>query len=186
MIKTEKWTKPTFNKLEKPDSVALSNIEDFYQQFQQPFAAIEQYVEMLKKDIAKIEATAKKHKTKKAEKDKQLKPLKDQIAKLTKPLKAYRQAVAPMLAALQQATQDWKAFHRYFPDATYRDVEGLCKVVDLAEIKEQEYSLTPGRYVGVAVDIDMDFDYQGRMAEIHAELAKLNVEANILMKKILI
>jgi type I restriction enzyme M protein len=76
-------------------------------------------------------------------------------------------------------------FAEHFPEGTYRDVEGLCKVVDMEEVRAQDYSLTPGRYVGVTVDIDMDFDYKGRMAEIHAELAKLNGEANDLMAKIL-
>jgi type I restriction enzyme M protein len=80
-------------------------------------------------------------------------------------------------------TNEWFAEH--FPNGSYQDVEGLCKIVDLAELKEQDYSLTPGRYVGVNIDIDMDFDYQSRMAEIHLELAKLNTEANDLMTKIL-
>lgn len=75
-------------------------------------------------------------------------------------------------------------FKEHFPDGKYHDVEGLCKIVDLEEIKEQDYSLTPGRYVGVRIDIDMDFDYQGRMREIHAELSELNKEANDLMSQI--
>ncbi len=75
-------------------------------------------------------------------------------------------------------------FKEHFPDGSYQDVEGLCKIVDIAEVIEQDYSLTPGRYVGVKIDMDMDFDYQGRMTEIHSELAKLHQEANILMKKI--
>ncbi len=79
---------------------------------------------------------------------------------------------------------DNKWFAEHFPDGQYRDVEGLCKVVSLEEAKEQDYSLTPGRYVGVKIDIDMNFDYQGRMAEIRAELAELNNEANQLMAKI--
>ena len=72
-----------------------------------------------------------------------------------------------------------------FPDGKYKDIEGLCKVVDVEEIKEQDYSLTPGRYVGVSIDIDMDFDYKGRISEIHAELNKLNDEASALMKHII-
>lgn len=75
-------------------------------------------------------------------------------------------------------------FNERFPDGKYNDVEALCKIVDLEEIKEQDYSLTPGRYVGVSVDIDMDFDYKSRMKEIHKELAELNDEANMLMKQI--
>ncbi|MGB5988740.1 MAG: class I SAM-dependent DNA methyltransferase [Marinifilaceae bacterium] len=75
-------------------------------------------------------------------------------------------------------------FNERFPDGKYNDVVALCKIVDLEEIKEQDYSLTPGRYVGVSVDIDMDFDYKSRMKEIHKELAELNDEANMLMKQI--
>ena len=49
---------------------------------------------------------------------------------------------------------------------------------------EQDYSLTPGRYVGVSIDIDMDFDYKGRISEIHTELEELNKEATDLMNQI--
>lgn len=78
--------------------------------------------------------------------------------------------------------EDW--FNEHFPDGTYQDIEGLCKIVDMEEIIEQDYSLTPGRYVGVSIDVDMDFDYKGRMAEIQSELVTLNKEANILMNQI--
>jgi len=74
---------------------------------------------------------------------------------------------------------------KYFPEGKYQDVEGLCKIVDLEEIKENDYSLTPGRYVGYSIQIDEDFDYKARMKEIHSELTKLNKEANDLMKQIL-
>lgn len=75
-------------------------------------------------------------------------------------------------------------FNEYFPDRKYKDVEGLCKIVTLAEVAEQDYSLTPGRYVGVNIEIDMDFDYQNRMQTLHSELATLNEEANQLMNQI--
>lgn len=75
-------------------------------------------------------------------------------------------------------------FHEHFPKGKYQDIEGLCKIVDLEEVIEQDYSLTPGRYVGVKIDIDLDFDYKGRMAEIHRELVVLNKEANNLMGQI--
>ena len=81
-------------------------------------------------------------------------------------------------------TTDNTWFNEHFPEGIYQNVEGLCKVVDMDEIIEQDYSLTPGRYVGVSIDIDMDFDYQGRMAEIHNELSTLNEEANALMNQI--
>jgi type I restriction enzyme M protein len=34
------------------------------------------------------------------------------------------------------------------------------------------------------IDLDMDFDYKGRMQEIHSELAELNEEAVKLMEQI--
>lgn len=80
--------------------------------------------------------------------------------------------------------QDNKWFNENFPSGKYRDVEGLCKIVSLDEVEEQDYSLTPGRYVGVKIEIDMDFDYKGRMKELQSELADLNKEANALMEKI--
>jgi type I restriction enzyme M protein len=82
------------------------------------------------------------------------------------------------------ASRDNAWFKEHFPDGTYQDVEGLCKIVTLDEVIEQDYSLTPGRYVGVSIELDMDFDYQGRIKEIHAELGLLNGEANKLMSKI--
>lgn len=64
-----------------------------------------------------------------------------------------------------------------FPNSEYADVAGLCKVVDKTEIANNDYSLTAGRYVGVAPQIDEDFDYEERMAEIKVELGSLNEEA---------
>jgi type I restriction enzyme M protein len=63
-------------------------------------------------------------------------------------------------------------------------VEGLCKVATKDDIIENNYSLNPGRYVGFSIQIDEDFDYQGRMSEIHDELAKLNNESDELMQAI--
>jgi type I restriction enzyme M protein len=65
-----------------------------------------------------------------------------------------------------------------FPSAEYTDVEGLVKLVDISEIEKNDWSLTPGRYVGVApVEEDEDFDFEETMREIHTELASLNEEA---------
>jgi type I restriction enzyme M protein len=64
-----------------------------------------------------------------------------------------------------------------FPDGVYTDVEGLCKVVNQKEIETKDWSLSPGRYVGVDTATDDDFDYEERLAEIHIELEGLNEEA---------
>ena len=41
-----------------------------------------------------------------------------------------------------------------FPEAKYEDVTGLCKLAAPAEVAEQDYSLNPGRYVGVVIEED--------------------------------
>jgi hypothetical protein len=65
-----------------------------------------------------------------------------------------------------------------FPDAELRDVPGLCKQVSRADIEAADWSLTPGRYVGVApAEVDEDFDFEQVMRDIHTELADLNREA---------
>ena len=71
-----------------------------------------------------------------------------------------------------------------FPDVAYQDVAGLCKVATLDEIREQGYSLNPGRYVGVALEAEDDFDFHERLAELNDELQELNVEARELEEKI--
>jgi len=72
-----------------------------------------------------------------------------------------------------------------FPDAAFRDVPGLCRAVSRAEIAAADWSLTPGRYVGVApAEEDDDFDFAQAMRDIHVELADLNMEATALAAKI--
>ena len=72
-----------------------------------------------------------------------------------------------------------------FPDGELRDVEGLVQLVDRTEIEANDWSLAPGRYVGVALeDEDEDFDFATAMREIHAELADLNAEAAVLAARI--
>jgi type I restriction enzyme M protein len=71
-----------------------------------------------------------------------------------------------------------------FPEGIYTDVEGLCKVVSQADIEAKDWSLSPGRYVGVDTTTDDDFDYEARLNEIHIELEGLNEEAVALAKAI--
>ena len=69
--------------------------------------------------------------------------------------------------------------HERFPEAKYEDVTGLCKLADLNEVKEQEYSLNPGRYVGVVIEEDgkTEEEFIEEMLALNDELNKLNKEA---------
>ena len=59
-----------------------------------------------------------------------------------------------------------------------RAVPGLVRLVDRREIETADWSLTPGRYVGVAPsEEDEDFDFEATLRDIHTELGDLNREA---------
>lgn len=72
-----------------------------------------------------------------------------------------------------------------FPKAELRDVEGLVKLVAHGELEKNDWSLTPGRYVGVAPEEDDGtFDFEETLREIHVELQDLNADAGKLSKAI--
>lgn len=71
-----------------------------------------------------------------------------------------------------------------FPDNIYRDVPGLCKIVTLAEIEAQDYSLNPGRYVGMARQPEENFDFVERLEQFNDEFVQLTAEARELEERI--
>jgi len=72
-----------------------------------------------------------------------------------------------------------------FPEGRFTAVPGLCKAVSKTDIERADWSLTPGRFVGVAPqEVDEDFDFEGAIGEIRTELADLNNEAAALAEKI--
>jgi len=82
---------------------------------------------------------------------------------------------------LKQAAYFHRQIHwlqERFPAAEMAAVPGLCKVVSRTEIEAADWSLTPGRYVGVAPpEVDEDFDFEQTLKDIHVELADLNRES---------
>lgn len=100
---------------------------------------------------------------------------------ITRARKAADEARALAVEQLKFVRYFWKQAHwltERFPEAELRDVEGLVKLVDRAEIEANDWSLTPGRYVGVAPEEeDEDFDFEEALRDIHVELEDLNAEA---------
>ncbi len=112
------------------------------------------------------------------------KPARDvrQAAKRLEEMRAYATA---MLNQVRYFTRHARWLQERFPKAELCDVEGLVKLVGLQELEANDWSLTPGRYVGVAPEEeDEDFDFEETMREIHAELASMNAEAENLSAKI--
>lgn len=73
-----------------------------------------------------------------------------------------------------------------FPDGTLRDIEGLVKLVDINELKANDWSLTPGRYVGISTvqTNHQEDEFITRLVNIHTELDKLSRESNELISTV--
>lgn len=76
-----------------------------------------------------------------------------------------------------------------FPDGVYTDVIGLCKVASIDGedgIKDQDYSLNAGRYVGVVIEDDgmTEEEFKAKMLGLNDELSSLSKEASELETKI--
>ena len=76
-----------------------------------------------------------------------------------------------------------------FPDGKYQDVTGLCKVAKLDGedgIRDQDYSLNPGRYVGVVIEDDglTAEEFKEKIYGLNDEFKELNKEAKELEEKI--
>jgi len=95
----------------------------------------------------------------------------------------YDESIAALEETLTVAKEAAWIYEK-FGEGEYRDIPGLCKVANRAEIVEKNYSLTPGAYVGVAAVEDDGVDFPQRMGEIHRELLTLQAESNELMQTI--
>lgn len=109
-----------------------------------------------------------RHIEKDQSKNKDLKALKSELEELHKDVKATEYFFTHIF---------W--LQERFPDAQYEDVTGLCKLASMDEVKEQEYSLNPGRYVGVVIEEDgkTEEEFIEEMLTLNIELEKLNAEA---------
>ncbi len=77
-----------------------------------------------------------------------------------------------------------ETYHKWRnPDGNYEDVKGFCNSASIDRVRELDYVLAPGRYVGLPDDED-DFDFNKRFAQLKAEFEKQVTEENELNKQI--
>jgi type I restriction enzyme M protein len=96
--------------------------------------------------------------------------------------KALKSALHTLHSEVKNAELYYQHIHwlqARFPKAAYDDVTGLCKLATPAEVKEQEYSLNPGRYVGVVIEEDgkTEEEFISDIADLNDQLGKLNQAA---------
>ena len=78
-----------------------------------------------------------------------------------------------------------KTYHDYkTASADYIDQPGFCKVADLKEIKQNDYVLTPGRYVGVEEVKEDGEPFANKIARLTAELNEQFTKSHELGAKI--
>lgn len=76
-------------------------------------------------------------------------------------------------------------FHQWRnPNGNYQDVKGFCFSASIDKVRELDYVLTPGRYVGLPDEED-DFDFNERFTKLKAEFEEQLKEEERLNKLIL-
>jgi type I restriction enzyme M protein len=82
--------------------------------------------------------------------------------------KKYVQFDETQIAAVKKIYTDWQSAEI----GAYSDVPELCKSATLDEIRAQNYSLAPSKYIEF-IDHDLEIDYAAEMTRIQSELQKL-------------
>jgi type I restriction enzyme M protein len=102
-------------------------------------------------------------------------------------------ALKTALEELHQEVKNAEIYYQHihwlqerFPKAEYEDVTGLCKLASPAEVKEQDYSLNAGRYVGVVIEEDgkTEEEFIEELLIMNDELTGLNEHARKLERVI--
>jgi type I restriction enzyme M protein len=104
----------------------------------------------------------------------------------TKALKTALEALHTEVKNAESLYQHIHWLQERFPKAEYEDVTGLCKLASPADLKDQEYSLNPGRYVGVVIEEDgkTEEEFVTEILSITDEIAELTTTASKLDKNI--
>jgi type I restriction enzyme M protein len=125
-----------------------------------------------KQATQQIKAVEKIQKEKPKE-EKEIKRWEKQLEEAAKKLKALTDQQHYFVAHI-----DW--LNERFPNGVYEDVTGLCKAATHADLEEQDYSLNPGRYVGVVIEEDglSEEEFLSEMKERHTALNLLNKKAS--------
>jgi type I restriction enzyme M protein len=129
--------------------------------------------EKAKTEAAKRNAVADNKKATRNSTDREIKKLKEALELLHKEVKA--------------AESCYKHIHwlqERFPKAEYEDVTGLCKLASQEEVKEQDYSLNPGRYVGVVIEEDgrTEEEFIAELVNLSSEFSTLSLAATNIEK----
>ena len=139
------------------------------------------FFEQLHKGLKQLDKTIRAHETALLEPAKREKNGKrTQINRQVKSLKTTLEELHSEVKSAESFFGHIRWLQERFPAARYEDVTGLCKLATPEEVKEQDYSLNPGRYVGVVIEEDgkTEEEFVAEILDLNQQLAALNQEAH--------
>lgn len=80
----------------------------------------------------------------------------------------HRELTEEDISKISETYHEWRNI-----DGEYEDIKGFCKSASIEDIREHEYVLTPGRYVGIEDVEDDGIPFDEKMESMTAELAEL-------------
>ena len=174
------YNKEIKGKLNKSKEVATINKaqHELRQTFDPFFESLHSGLKQLDKIVRQHEkekAEVAKAKGKRGTTDRETKKLKNALGMLHKEIKI-SESYYKHIHWLQER----------FPKAEYEDVTGLCKLTMPDEVKEQNYSLNAGRYVGVVIEEDdkTEEEFINDLSDISNKLEDLNSNSQNLLDTI--
>jgi type I restriction enzyme M protein len=143
--------------------------------------ALDPFFGALHEGLKQLDKTVRQHEKQKGEKAQEngTRPPPD---RKTKALKAALEALHKEVKNAESSYLHIRWLEERFPKARYEDVTGLCKLANNTDLKEQEYSLNPGRYVGVVMEEDgkTEEEFIDELITLKGEFESLTTEARLL------
>ena len=174
---------------------SLNKLEDHYKQYREKHGgekavdhknkaqrhlreAFDPFFAALHEGLKQLDKTVRQHEKRQAEQAQ----ADGKRAGTDRKTKALRIALENLHKEVKSAEMFYQHIHwlqERFPNAKYEDVTGLCKLASPADVKEEEYSLNPGRYVGVVIEEDgkTEEEFVAELLAINDELNQLNTRA---------
>jgi len=73
----------------------------------------------------------------------------------------------------EEIKQIYDTYHNWRDGKDYEDIQGFCKSASIEEVRDHEYILTPGRYVGIEEAEDDGEPFDEKMSRLTGELAEM-------------
>ncbi len=143
--------------------------------------AFEPFFDQLHQGLKQLDRTLRGHETALVEKARQENNSKrNQVDRKVKELKATLEELHREVKSAEAYFGHIRWLQERFPEARYGDVTGLCKLATPEEVREQDYSLNPGRYVGVVIEEDgkTEEEFIAEILALNQQLEALNREAH--------